>query len=250
MSGGRPSVDASRATYRREVTATHVGQRVSVRMLVDDEDGPRTTDRVGRLLSCEDDGWIVVDRQGFLHVVDPLRIVASRVVPAHPRLDAEPDGGSEDVPIEREAARTLVLDAAGRVLLVAHLPGDGRTVWTAPGGGLDAGETHAEAAARELEEEVGVDVPLGPWVWSRSATFTFRGIWLRQRERWFLVRVETLDADAIPLDDLATAGARWWNLDELAAPGDDAVIAPRALAEHLATLLRDGPPEEPVDVGA
>ena len=99
MSGGRPSVDASRATYRREVTAAHVGQRVSVRMLVDDEDGPRTTDRVGRLLSCEDDGWIVVDRQGFLHVVDPLRIVASRVVPAHPRLDAEPDGASADAPI-------------------------------------------------------------------------------------------------------------------------------------------------------
>jgi 8-oxo-dGTP pyrophosphatase MutT (NUDIX family) len=245
----RPAVDGSRASYRREVAAEHVGRRVSIRFLVDDEArGPRPTDRVGRLLSVEDDGWIVVDRDATLHVIDPATIVASRLVPAHPRFAAEPTGASEDDPIAREAARVLLLDTADRVLLIAHLPGDGRTVWTAPGGGLDPGETHEQAAARELREEVGLDAPLGPWVWSRTATFAFRGIWLRQTERWFLVRTTQLDAATIPLDDLATAGARWWERDELAAT--DAVLAPRALPVQLATLLDDGVPPGPIDVGA
>ena len=249
----RPVVDASRATYRREVTGEHVGQRVSVRFLVDGDAGPRPTDRVGRLLSCEEDGWIVVDRDGTLHVVDPATIVASRLVPAHPRLAAEPTGASETDAIAREAARVLLLDAEDRVLLVAHLPGDGRTVWTAPGGGLDAGESHEQAAVRELQEEIGLVAELGPWVWSRTATFTFRGIWLRQSERWFVVRTTGLDADAVPLDDLATGGARWWSHAELVGLAqratDDEVLAPRSLPAVLAQLLEAGPPDEPVDVG-
>lgn len=244
----RPGVDASRARYRQEVTDAHVGERVSVRFLVDGEDGPRPTDRVGRLLSCEDDGWILVDRRGTLQVVDPTTVIASRRVPDHPTAPAEPTGTDPDAPIVREAARVLLLDADDRLLLVGHLPGDGRTVWTAPGGGLDPGETHERAAARELREEVGLEAAPGPWVWSRTATFRFRGIWLEQHERWFLVRTAGLDADAVPLDDLATAGARWWSLDELRAT--DAVLAPAALPEHLAALLHHGPPERPVDVGA
>jgi 8-oxo-dGTP pyrophosphatase MutT (NUDIX family) len=120
-------------------------------------------------------------------------------------------------------------------------------VWTAPGGGLEPGETHAAAAARELREEVGITVPIGPWVWSRTATFTFRGIWLRQTERWFLARTTRLDPGAIPLDDLATTGARWWDRDELATT--TAVLAPRALPSRLAELLDAGPPSGPIDVG-
>lgn len=48
--------------------------------------------------------------------------------------------------------RVLVQDDAGRVLLVRHTYLKG---WWLPGGGLDARETGAEAAARELREETG-----------------------------------------------------------------------------------------------
>lgn len=49
-------------------------------------------------------------------------------------------------------ARVAAFDAENRVLLVRHqyLPG-----WYFPGGGVDSGETMAEAARRELAEETG-----------------------------------------------------------------------------------------------
>ncbi len=237
-----------RARHARRVTAAHVGQRVSVRRWVDDpERGLVQGDVVGRLLAHDEDVLLIVDRRRRLHVVDPDRVLSSRVVPPHPRMEDEPGLPSREDPLEREAARVLLLDERDRVLLVAHLPGDGRRVWTAPGGGLEPDEDHLAAARRELAEELGVEIEPGPCVWTRSATFAFRGVWLRQHERWHLVRAE-LDAEDAPLVDVGTDEARWWTLRELEDTEEH--LAPRRLPEALAALLTDGPPSEPVDVGA
>lgn len=243
----RPRPGGARPRYRREVTPDDIGQRVSIRYLVDDpERGPVPTDVVGRLVGHDDEIVLVVDRDGQLAVVGVGAIVASRVVPPHPRLPPEPDVGTEDRPLERDAARVLLLDPDDRVLLVAHVAKAGERVWTAPGGGLRPGESHVGAARRELVEELGVELEPGPWVWWRDVTFPFRGVWLRQRERWYLTRGEA-DATAAPLDDAGTDEARWWRLEELRAATDP--LAPARLADHLERLLVDGPPDAPVDVG-
>lgn len=53
-----------------------------------------------------------------------------------------------------EAAGGVVLDDAGRVAVV-HRPH--RRDWSLPKGHLDSGETHREAAVREVLEETGFD---------------------------------------------------------------------------------------------
>lgn len=242
-----PRIGTLRPSYQRRVGPEHVGERVSVRHVRSDpERGSLPTDVVGRLLAHEPDVLLIVDRDRQLHVVPTDRILASKVVPPHPRFEPEPSGSSREQPLRREASRVLLLDAADRVLLVAHVPAPDRQVWTAPGGGLGPREDHLAAARRELLEELGVVIEPGPWVWSRAVTFCFRGVWLHQRERWFLARAE-VDADAAPLDDHGADRARWWTRDELV--DTEVELAPGALVRHLDDLLRDGPPEHPVDVG-
>ena len=245
---GPPRIHQLRARYVRRVTPEHVGERVSVRHLLDDPvRGPIPSDVVGRLVGADEEAMLIVDRDGLLTVLDPELVLSSRVIPPHPRLAAEPVVGTREAPLVRQAARVLLLDTDDQVLLVAHAPDAERRVWTAPGGGLRREESHVAAAHREVAEEIGVEVEVGPWVWSRRVVFPFRGCWIDQAERWFLARTSGADVDAAPLDDPGAVQARWWSLAALRTT--DAELAPTALADHLAVLLAEGPPDEPVDVG-
>lgn len=55
----------------------------------------------------------------------------------------------------------VVRDAEGRLLLVRRGTEPGRGLWSIPGGRLEAGETPAEGAAREVLEETGLHVVIG-----------------------------------------------------------------------------------------
>ncbi len=146
-------------------------------------------------------------------------------------------------PLERRAARVLLLDGAGRILLQQcrdpSAPTEG-SWWNTPGGGLDEGETPPEAASRELHEETGLRIgpdELGPVVHQRVAEFCFAGSAYRQSEDYFLVRTEPFEAAPTASSDLelvAVLRTRWWTREELRST--DERIYPEELADVLDRL--------------
>nr|WP_280101368.1 NUDIX domain-containing protein [Micromonospora arborensis] len=128
----------------------------------------------------------------------------------------------------RRAARVLLVDAAGQVLLFEGLDParPGHRYWFTPGGGLDPGESPVVGAARELAEETGLRLDpaeLGEPVWSDTTEFSFDGTWYRQEQDFFLLRVQSWQVDTAGFDAIeqrSIVGHRWWLPAELVASGD------------------------------
>jgi 8-oxo-dGTP diphosphatase len=88
----------------------------------------------------------------------------------------------------RPAARILLLDQAGRVLMFRFVTDDRPPFWCTPGGALDPGESYADAARRELREETGIDAEPGPEIARRVVDFiTIEGVPVTADERYFRV---------------------------------------------------------------
>ncbi|MFB9238390.1 NUDIX domain-containing protein [Plantactinospora siamensis] len=58
--------------------------------------------------------------------------------------------------IQLPSVSVIVVDEDGRVLLVSHA--GNRDGWAVPGGAVDIGESPAQAAVREIREELGVQL--------------------------------------------------------------------------------------------
>ena len=138
---------------------------------------------------------------------------------------------------ERPAARILLVDGEGRVLLFRFDPGDRPPFWCTPGGAVDPGESYAEAARRELREETGIEMDCGPEVARRHVEFiTIEGVPVTADERYFRVRTDASEIDTAghtALEQRVMQSWRWFTRDEIAAHPE--MIFPEDLLSLLAT---------------
>ena len=135
----------------------------------------------------------------------------------------------------RPAARILLLDPHGRVLLFRFTPSDRPPFWCTPGGAVDPGESYAHAARRELREETGLDCDCGPELFQRHVEFiTIEGVPVSADERYFLVRTDATEIDTgghTALEQRVMTRWQWFSQAALAA--HDEPYFPEDLAEIL-----------------
>jgi len=153
-------------------------------------------------------------------------------------------------PLYRPAARVLLLDEAGRVLLFRTNFRE-RPLWITPGGGLEDSESFEEAARRELWEETGIEAPLGPCVWLRRHVFEFGDVLLDEDERFFVARLPVgaavSTANFMAHEHAFMLEHRWWTVGEIGGSRD--WFAPRQLAALLPPIAAGEYPAEPIDCG-
>jgi 8-oxo-dGTP pyrophosphatase MutT (NUDIX family) len=149
----------------------------------------------------------------------------------------------------------LLVDEDDRVLLFysRDYMGPGVEYYVTPGGGLEADETLAEGAAREVFEETGLRVDpgaLGRVVaetagdWSDSPDLV-----IHSEDAFFFLRVPHFDPVRDRLEDIERAEfteARWLALGEVAAA--DALVFPARIAALLKGLLAGVTPPAPVRI--
>jgi 8-oxo-dGTP pyrophosphatase MutT (NUDIX family) len=115
----------------------------------------------------------------------------------------------------------MVSDGAGRVLLircVAMRRGGEFEFWLTPGGEIEAGEEPAAAAARELREELGLEVEVVGPVYTEVNRFEHMGEMRDNEDFVFMARCSSdapvmrgVTADEIEL----MREIRWWTVEEI-----------------------------------
>jgi 8-oxo-dGTP diphosphatase len=140
----------------------------------------------------------------------------------------------------RRTARVLVFDPTGRVLLIrCAIPREeGEFVfWLTPGGEIEAGETELAAAARELREELGLEVVVTGPVYTEATQFEHQGE-MRDNTDFFFTAECAADAPVLqgltPEEIAIMKEIRWWSVEEVAGSAER--IFPANLAVRMRQL--------------
>ena len=143
---------------------------------------------------------------------------------------------------QRRSGRVILFDEAARILLVRFEMNDPalpRSFWATPGGTVEAGETPKAAAARELQEELGLELELEGPVHGEHAEWTEGGMRVLSDDSFFAGRCRSASpvlAGASVAERRVLRELRWWTLEELDRTAE--MVFPENLVQVVRRILQ------------
>jgi 8-oxo-dGTP pyrophosphatase MutT (NUDIX family) len=135
--------------------------------------------------------------------------------------------------VGRRAARAILIDDSGRLLLIKRTKPGQAPYWTAPGGGIEDTDSSAEAALhRELAEELGATATGAARVFLYSAR-SEAGVAV---QHFFLARLACLDESAGNGPEFDDPSRGSYELERVDLRGEDLAsieLKPAALKEFI-----------------
>lgn len=138
----------------------------------------------------------------------------------------------------RRAARVLLVDGAGRLLLFRYVPDDLPPFWLLPGGECEGDEDFAAAARRELFEETGIAAQPRRLAVTREFDYVYQGLPVRGIEHFFSHRTRETRIDTsghTEVERRAMQEYRWFAPAELS--GWHEPVYPADIAELIGQAI-------------
>ncbi len=129
------------------------------------------------------------------------------------------------------AVAGIIVNDAGAILLIRRERDPGKGKWSVPGGFVDAGETAEAALAREIHEEVGLEVAGMMYLCSFPNPYNYKGVVFSVLDFVYVCRVQNSNVSEAP-DEVGAH--RWARVHEI----DAATIAFPSIRHALEQFAR------------